>query len=216
MPLQNPIFPASVFPNAVDEITNFTHPEIPDAIRAVENYLIGASPSDPMILTRPLLFNPDNTYDIGAPGARPRDVYAGRNFISGNAFIVGGTYYADGAVLPTGSNIMEQRNATNPQTWRLYNTYTDPVNYERLALTWSSNAAYIVTERAGTGVARPLVLIGVSQLILRAGAANGWSVLSSGHFLAEVDNSVDIGAAGANRPRTIYAATSFVGPGALP
>lgn len=38
-----------------------------------------------------------------------------------------------------------------------------------------------------------------------------WSVSSSGHLLAGADNTYDIGASGATRPRTVYAATSVEG-----
>lgn len=43
-----------------------------------------------------------------------------------------------------------------------------------------------------------------------------WRITSTGMLWATADNSYDIGASGATRPRTIYAATSFVGPGAVP
>lgn len=38
-----------------------------------------------------------------------------------------------------------------------------------------------------------------------------WQITSAGHFLAGVDNSYDIGASGATRPRTVYAGTSVEG-----
>jgi hypothetical protein len=43
-----------------------------------------------------------------------------------------------------------------------------------------------------------------------------WTINASGHLVTPADNNYDIGAAGATRPRTIYAATSFIGPGAVP
>lgn len=39
-----------------------------------------------------------------------------------------------------------------------------------------------------------------------------WHFSNDGHFLADIDNSYDIGASGATRPRTIYAGTSVVAP----
>ena len=39
-----------------------------------------------------------------------------------------------------------------------------------------------------------------------------WLVSASGHFLGATDNTYDIGASGATRPRTIYAGTSIVAP----
>jgi hypothetical protein len=57
--------------------------------------------------------------------------------------------YRDGA-----NGIIAQRFETNPQTYNLYNTYTDGSNYERLATTWSSNVCYTRPQNAGTGSAR--------------------------------------------------------------
>jgi hypothetical protein len=54
------------------------------------------------------------------------------------------------------AGVLAQRNGTNAQTFRLYNTYTDASNYERLACNWASNIATIRTEAAGTGTARVL------------------------------------------------------------
>lgn len=52
------------------------------------------------------------------------------------------------------SSTLAQRNGTAAQTSRLYNTYTDASNYERLSTTWSSNVCYTKPENAGTGSAR--------------------------------------------------------------
>jgi len=56
---------------------------------------------------------------------------------------------------------LAQRNGTNAQTFRLYNTYTDASNYERLAITWGSNIVSIKPENAGTGSARVLYISGL-------------------------------------------------------
>ena len=56
-----------------------------------------------------------------------------------------------------GANIWEQRNSTNAQTFRLYRTYTDASNYERLGLLTTNTTRYTITsENAGTGSARSL------------------------------------------------------------
>lgn len=54
------------------------------------------------------------------------------------------------------ANTLAQRNATNAQTFRLYNTFTDTSNYERAALQWSGNALQFITESAGTGLVRSI------------------------------------------------------------
>ena len=54
------------------------------------------------------------------------------------------------------AGILAQRNGTNAQTYRLYNTYTDASNYERGFLQWNSNVLEIGTEGAGTGSEQPV------------------------------------------------------------
>jgi hypothetical protein len=69
---------------------------------------------------------------------------------------------SNGAVLfssgQEATNTIGQRNGTNAQTYRLYGTYTDASNYERLNLSVNSTAAYVLSQQAGTGTARPLNL----------------------------------------------------------
>jgi len=56
-----------------------------------------------------------------------------------------------------GDGILEQRNATNAQTFNLYNTFTSATNHERGFLKWSSNVFQIGTEKgSGGGTARNL------------------------------------------------------------
>ena len=54
------------------------------------------------------------------------------------------------------ANTLAQRNDTNAQAFRLYNTFTDASNYERGFMQWASNVLRIGTEKAGTGSARAL------------------------------------------------------------
>lgn len=46
-------------------------------------------------------------------------------------------------------------------------------------------------------------------LVLRTNDTDRWSITSAGHFLAGADNTYDIGASGATRPRTGYFATAL-------
>jgi hypothetical protein len=54
------------------------------------------------------------------------------------------------------ANTLAQRNGTNAQTFRVYNTYTSGSNYERLGIQASSNA-FFITPEAATGTVRELV-----------------------------------------------------------
>lgn len=106
------------------------------------------------------------------------------------------------------ANTLAQRNGTNGQTFRVYGTYTDASNYERLEIVTRANTTLIQQAQAGTGVARALAFgtTGSTNLILYTGNTDRWVINSSGHFLANVDNTYDIGASGANRPRNYYGA----------
>jgi hypothetical protein len=62
------------------------------------------------------------------------------------------------------ANTLAQRNGTNSQTFRLYNTFTDSANFERGFMRWNSNVLEIGTEAGGTGTARLLKLQGAAQV----------------------------------------------------
>ena len=52
------------------------------------------------------------------------------------------------------ANTLAQRNGINPQTFRVYNTYTDASNYERGFVRWNSSALEVGAEEGGSGTAR--------------------------------------------------------------
>jgi hypothetical protein len=113
-----------------------------------------------------------------------------------------------------GANILALRNGPNGQSFKLYNTFTDASNNEKLALTWLANVATIQTSALGTGTARAIRLDSASTANTGIGfAINGadkWRVNgANGGFEATTDNTVDIGASGANRPRSLFVGTSL-------
>lgn len=69
------------------------------------------------------------------------------------AFSLGG----DCTLVGDAANVLAQRNGTNAQAVRYYNTYTSSTNYERGKLEWASNVWNIGTEKgSGGGTARGL------------------------------------------------------------
>lgn len=103
---------------------------------------------------------------------------------------------------------LAQRSGTTAQTFRLYGTWTDASNNERLNLTATGTSFDILTSQAGSGTARDLRL-GTS------GTARWQLGASTGHLLASTDNTYDIGASGATRPRSGYFGTSLTVPIAI-
>lgn len=104
------------------------------------------------------------------------------------------------------ANTLAQRNGTNAQTFRLYGTFTDSSNYERLGLFYNGTQYRIATQQAGTGAAKALQLgtEGTAAINFLIGGTTTWNITTSGHMTLTTDATYDVGAAGANRPRTIY------------
>ena len=89
----------------------------------------------------------------------------------------------------------------------LYNLYIDDSNWERGGITWFSNQMVVGAERAGTGTLRSLVLDSIQLQINISGSARWLVQAGTAHILASADNTNDIGASGANRPRNLYMAS---------
>jgi hypothetical protein len=120
---------------------------------------------------------------------------------------------ADLTLFRDAANTLAQRNSTNAQALRVYNTFTDASNYERGGFLWSGNRLVVGTSHAGTGSSRALDLVGI-DLSFKTGTQESnttrWFITASGLLGAGTDNAVDIGATGANRPRSIYAAADIL------
>lgn len=88
------------------------------------------------------------------------------------------------------AGILAQRNSTNAQTFRVYNTYTDSSNYERGVFDWTTtaNVLTIGTQAGGTGTVRAL------QITAGANVAN---VAISAASLLIGTNAVPTGYSGA-------------------
>jgi hypothetical protein len=111
-----------------------------------------------------------------------------------------------------GTNVLALRNGTNAQAFNVYHTYTNASNYERGLFSWSGNKLLVGTEAAGSGTVRGLDLVGSGITFYPLGnhSSSAWAMATGGHFLAQTDNAYDIGAVGANRPRSVYAASRVV------
>jgi hypothetical protein len=71
------------------------------------------------------------------------------------------------------ANVLELRSGTNPQTFRLYNTYTSASNHERGFMRWSSNVLQIGTEKGSVGGSARPIGINVGSIEAIAIAING-------------------------------------------
>jgi hypothetical protein len=88
----------------------------------------------------------------------------GIGFSSGGT---GATY--DTALFRDAAGTLALRNGVNPQTFRLYNTYTDATTFERLNIKWDTNVLKIGTEKGtsgGTARSMELQTDGVTRMTL--------------------------------------------------
>lgn len=146
-------------------------------------------------------------------------VFLGNNVSGGGVQIATGnlSFGANDLILARdAANILALRNGVNAQQFNLYNTYTDGSNYERFGFTWTTNQFQALIAVAGTGNTARSMLIGTGEgsgkLSIRTGGITSWSFNGSGYLICEADNSYDIGASGANRPRSVYVGTNvFIG-----
>ena len=124
--------------------------------------------------------------------------------------------------------ILAQRNGTNAQAFRVYNTYPGTTANEWFEIDWktSANVAKIGTAHNGTGGDRELYLTAGSNIrlfsttggsVIVRNSANTTSIFEVSAtsvnlrlpMLFSADNTYDIGAATTNRPKDIYAGNNI-------
>ena len=181
------------------------------------------------------VLGPTITYGSGGEGYLQVVSTLVSRCIPGNYWNFGGVSVALGAdvfnpdifLARDAADTLAQRRGTNAQAFRIYNTYTDASNYERGIISWSKTANRLVigTEEAGTGSVRSVQLGAgngsvsaitssggrfdcfVGQFVVYSAAGDErWRINDSGHFLAATDNTYDIGASNATRPRNVHIA----------
>lgn len=135
-------------------------------------------------------------------------------FISFSSTATNANSAGDTRLYRDAANALALRNGTNAQTFNVYNTFTNASNYERGIISYQSNVLYIGQEVAGTGVARPVNIYnsGAQEIGFSTNATKRWTIDSSGNLAAVADNTYDIGAVAATRPRNVYVAGT-VSPG---
>jgi hypothetical protein len=80
----------------------------------------------------------------------------------------------DVIIVRDAANTLAQRNGTNAQTTRVYNTFTSATNFERAKLQWDTNVLKVGTEKgADGGTARDMELQtdGTTRITLKANGA---------------------------------------------
>jgi hypothetical protein len=106
--------------------------------------------------------------------------------------------WADTTLARDAANTLAQRNGTNAQTFRLYNTFTDASNFERGFMRWNSNVLEIGTEAGGTGAARDLRLTSGGTSSLDCGGAGSTQIRYLGSTRISCGANISLSPAGAN------------------
>ena len=78
------------------------------------------------------------------------------------------------------ANTLAQRNGTNAQTFRVYETYTDGSNYERLEINASATTNTIKPAAAGTGTASKIDYYLTPTVFMSSGTGSPEGVLTAG------------------------------------
>jgi hypothetical protein len=159
-----------------------------------------------------LTFVPDATYDIGASGAtRPRDVFMSRNLTVGGTMTVAGGINFNGNVT-VGDSSADTLTINSTITSNLI--FTD-ATYD-IGASGANRPRDLFLSRNLT-VGGTLTLVGGVNLngnvTIGDSSADTLTVNSTiTSNLIFTDNTYDIGASGATRPRTLYLGTSLITP----
>lgn len=91
--------------------------------------------------------------------------------------------------------ILAQRNTTNPQTIRVYGTFTDAANHERFEIVTQAGATLLRNQAAGTGLARGMIIAtgAGTTLTFQTNFTDRLYLGSTGHFLPASNGSYDSG-----------------------
>lgn len=124
---------------------------------------------------------------------------------SGGSVNMGGIF-GDTRLYRDGAGILAQRVVGTAQTYRIYGTYTDASNYERLSLSGVAGTSVNITaETAGTGgdnLNVTLTPAGTGSVVAVKGSASGPVVASSygGMYEAGATTVIDVASAGTYYP----------------
>lgn len=104
-------------------------------------------------------------------------------------------------------------NGANSQSFLIYNSLAG-ADSSFLRVECAAGNAFIRTSKTGAGTSLPLHIRpdDAVTFFLGTNGVDAWQFASTNHFLASTDNTNDIGAVGANRPRTIFAGTAVRSP----
>lgn len=197
--------------NLGGRINEFRHPIlVSDGSKTAPSLARSTAPSTGLFFNGSMLVMAEDTvgrFGVGAAGGSALMLLPASMPISwtdGSDII---TAQRDLNLLRDAANVLAQQNGTNAQAFRLYNTFTDASNYERLSIGWSSNTIVIGTQWAGTGANRNMIL-DCSGLHLYLGGSRFYT-FNTGGFVSG-GASQDLGDGAGNDWRDLYLTRDFL------
>lgn len=96
------------------------------------------------------------------------------------------------------AHVFATRNGTNAQTVRIYNTFTDASNFERIDIGFNGSTPTIAHGSSGTGVARQMAFNGNGYDFRTgggglAGGTSRWTMDTSGNLSAQANQNINLG-----------------------
>ena len=122
--------------------------------------------------------------------------------------------FTENSLVRLNSTVLGLRGSGSSHSLYVFGPFTDSSNYEAVTIGHGGGEAVLSSVAAGTGTPGLFVLKaqGNGVIWFNINDAYLWKFVAAGHFQAGLDNVYDIGADGANRPRTGYFGTSIVAP----
>lgn len=100
------------------------------------------------------------------------------------------------------------RSGTTVQALRIYRTFTDASNYERMEIGFNTGRFQLEAAHAGTGSLQGIRIV-ANDIIFQTNTVQRWQIDVGGAFRALQDNSLDIGQLAGFRPRSIHVGTDL-------
>ena len=135
--------------------------------------------------------------DVGTKGSEKFIRFISDGSLQWNSSAVTAVSVGDLMLWRDAAGILAQRNSTNAQSFRVYDTYTDAINYERavFGFTDTANVLTIGTQNSGSGLAQNIdvVIGGVRKLDYGITNAGYWSFSDAITTLASLESTATNG-----------------------
>lgn len=148
-------------------------------------------------------FNASSPGPIG--GNTPGNVNASNLVVKSLGWSATGASPGDVFVQRDGTNALGQRNSINPQSYQIYNTYTDGSNYQNGGISFDTYGTFTVgNAAAGTGLTANMNLVSNGGTITYTLGGQIVYNMTQSSFAPNSNGTVDLGNSGSRRFRRLF------------